>query len=323
MDKKNNPEAGTKSDYKLLAKLFFRLLPYQILLIAINAVNSIVDSLFASNAIGADAMSAIGLYSPMNHFLYALSMMLVSGSQLLYGLYIGRKPESVRSVFSVDIMLSTILSGITSVVMILAVVTNLTALFTAEGVQRTMFNQYLIGQAIGIPAFVVGQQLFAFLSLENQTRLTMAASISCLVSNALMDFLLIVAIPLGTLGLGLATSVSCWVFFLVQAVYYLRGKSHMKFSFRGCNWHDALDICKRGYSGALSRFVEMFRCIIVNALIISCVGSVGLSSFAASNSLLGVVWALPFGMVAVARMLFSISMGEEDRQSVRPCAPAE
>ena len=38
------------TDYKLLSGLFFRLLPYQVLLIVINAVNGIVDSLYASNA---------------------------------------------------------------------------------------------------------------------------------------------------------------------------------------------------------------------------------------------------------------------------------
>ncbi len=56
------------SEYKLLSRLFFRLLPYQILLIVINAVNGIVDSLYASNAVGKAAMSAIGAYSPINHF---------------------------------------------------------------------------------------------------------------------------------------------------------------------------------------------------------------------------------------------------------------
>ena len=44
-------------------------LPYQILLLVITAVNGIVDGLFASNIIGNDGMSAIGLYGPMNHFL--------------------------------------------------------------------------------------------------------------------------------------------------------------------------------------------------------------------------------------------------------------
>ena len=38
------------SDYHLLARLFFRLLPYQILLIVINAVNGIVGLLFDSDS---------------------------------------------------------------------------------------------------------------------------------------------------------------------------------------------------------------------------------------------------------------------------------
>lgn len=49
-------------------------------MIAISAVNSIIDSLYASNAIGETSMSAMGLFAPINHFLYAASMMLVSGS---------------------------------------------------------------------------------------------------------------------------------------------------------------------------------------------------------------------------------------------------
>ena len=59
---------------RLLTGLVFRLLPYQVLLIVINAVNGIVDSRYASNVIGQAAMSAIGLYGPLNHFLYAASI---------------------------------------------------------------------------------------------------------------------------------------------------------------------------------------------------------------------------------------------------------
>ena len=304
------------SDYRLLSRLFFRLLPYQILLIVINAVNGIVDGLFASNAIGTDAMSAIGLYAPMNHFLYAISIMMVSGSQLLYGIYLGKEPESVHSVFSVDLLVSFIISGVVSLVMVLAAVTNVIALEVEDAVQCTMFNRYLLTQAIGVPALVLGQQLFAFLSLENQTKWTTAAGLACLASNALGDYLFTVVIPLGTFGLGLASSISVWVFFAAQLVYYVSGKSYLKFSLGACNRKDVPEIMRRGYSGSLSRFVEMFRCLLVNWLILKYVGSEGLSSFSASNSFLGVIWAVPFGMIAVERMLMSIALGEEDRESL-------
>lgn len=52
-------------------------------------------------------------------------------------------------------------------------------------------------------------------------------------------------------------------------------------------------------------------------LTMSFVGSVGISAFAAANSFLGLFWALPSGMLAVSRMLISVSVGEEDRESLQ------
>ena len=304
------------TDYKLLSGLFFRLLPYQVLLIVINAVNGIVDSLYASNAIGNTAMSAIGLYGPLNHFLYAASIMLVSGSQMLYGRYLAKDRERIHSLFTVDILIALGLSLLTSAILIVGVITGTTRLLVSQEPDLQMLNRYILGQAIGIPALVLGQQFFAFLSLENQTRRTMAASIACFIVNAVMDHLFVVTFSMGTFGLGLSSAIASWVFLAIQAAYYLAGRSEWKFSLRACRWKDAPQIASLGYPGALSRFVEMFRCLIVNFLVLKVVGSVGLSAFAASNSLLAVIWAVPFGMVAVSRMLFSISIGEEDRRSL-------
>ena len=304
------------SDHKLLTGLFFRLLPFQVLLIVIGAVNGIVDSLYASNMIGKEAMSAIGLFGPLNHFLYAMTIMFVSGSQMLYGRYLAKDREKISGLFTVNIAVSAGLALLTSALLAAGALTGATRVLVDQEPDLTMLNDYILGQAIGIPALVLGQQLFAFLSLENQTRRTMAASITCFAVNAVLDHLLIAVFRMGTFGLGLSSSLASWAFLAVLAVWYLRGKSEWKFSLRECRWGDALKIARLGYPGALSRFVETFRCLIVNFLVLSFVGSVGLSAFAASNSLLAVIWAVPFGMVAVARMLFSISIGEEDRRSL-------
>ena len=304
------------SDYKLLSGLFFRLLPYQVLLIVISAVNGIVDSLYASNVIGKAGMSAIGLFGPMNHFLYAMSIMFVSGSQILYGRYLARDRQKIHGLFSVNVLISTGLALLTSLLLVLGVVTGATRILIDQEPDLGMLNDYILGQAIGIPALVLGQQLFAFLSLENQTKRTMTASIVCFAANAVLDLVCIVSLGMGTFGLGLSSSIANWIFLAVMAVWYIRGKSEWKFSLRAARWKDAPAIMRLGYPGTLSRFVEMFRCLIVNFLVIQYVGSVGLSAFAASNSLLAVVWAVPFGMMAVARMLFSISIGEEDRRSL-------
>ncbi|MCR5544234.1 MAG: ATP-binding protein [Eubacterium sp.] len=311
-----NNKNEVSSDYKLLTKLFFRLLPYQILLLVINAVNGIVDSLYASNVLGKSAMSAIGLYGPLNHFLYAASIVFVSGSQILYGRYLTKDRKHINSIFTVDIIIAFGLSLLTSLIMVVSALTNATTLLVTAQPDQKMLNHYLLGQAVGIPALVVGQQLFSFLSLENQTKRTMIASIVCFITNAIFNHVFVVILSMGIFGLGISSAISSWIFFGIMAQYYFAGKSEWKFSLKSIIWKDAPQIAGLGYPGALSRFVEMFRCIIVNFLVLKYVGSDGISSFAASNSLLAVIWAVPFGMVSVARMLFSISLGEHDRRSL-------
>lgn len=53
----------------MVKKLMFRLLPVQILLAAASTLNALISSYFASNYVGTDAMSAVGLYGPLNIFL--------------------------------------------------------------------------------------------------------------------------------------------------------------------------------------------------------------------------------------------------------------
>ena len=305
------------SDFKLWSNLFFRLLPYQVLLLMIDASNGIVDSICSSNFIGQTGMNAIGLYSPLNHFLFAMSIMLVSGSQLLMGKAMGRnKMDSVKNYFSTDLIIAVLISCCISVLMIIASLTDATRVLTDNIADRQGLNQYLLSQSFGIPALVLGQQLFSFLSMENQRKRTMVASLVCIVTNAATDLLLVGALDMGTFGLGLGSSIALWVFCAVMLQYYISGKSQLEFSLRAMVWKDSLTIFRCGYTGAISRFVEMFRCLVVNALILKYVGNSGISAFAAVNSVMAVFWPIAFGMVAVTRMLLSITIGEEDRQSL-------
>ena len=304
-------------DYRLLSNQFFRLLPYQVLMLVINAANIIIDSVFASNSIGKAAMSAIGFYSPLDHFLYAVSITLVSGSQLLVGKSMGKNHlDSLQSIFSTDLIVSAVVSCCLSVLMVLASVTGLAGLFVEDAAELAAVNDYFMGMAPGIPALILGQQLFSFLSMENQTRRTTAASIACIALNTGMDLLLVSVLKAGTFGLGLASSVAEWTFFGVMAWFYFSGKSDIRFSRKTFRKKTAFAIIRQGYSGALSRFVEMFRCFVVNLLLIRYVASLGLSVFAAVNSVMAVFWPVPFGMMAVTRMMLGVSLGEEDRKSV-------
>ncbi len=82
--------AGLKTDSKIISKLFFSLLPVQILFVAIGSVNSVIDSVVASNVIGMEAMTVIGLFGPYMQFLETLNLVLLSCAQILCGQFLGK-----------------------------------------------------------------------------------------------------------------------------------------------------------------------------------------------------------------------------------------
>ncbi|MBQ6583387.1 MAG: hypothetical protein IJH77_06150, partial [Mogibacterium sp.] len=309
--------AASKSDVKMISRLMFRLLPIQILLCAIGSVNGLVSSLFASNSVGSEALSSIGLYNPIWQFLSAAGLLLVGGSQVLCGRFMGANQiERTQNVFSLDITLTMIVSVAATVILALAGAMDLTTMFTGDPVVRKYFNQYLLGTAIGVLPMLMGQQLAAFLSLENQIRRTTVASVVFVFVNLVLNYVFVGRMHLEAFGLALASSLGQWVFFLIQAGYYFSGRSLLRFHFRGIEWKDTAPLAIIGLHGALNNFYQTIRGLIVNGLLTTYIGSAGLSAFAACNNFLALFWAIPAGMLAVSRMMISVSAGEEDRQTL-------
>lgn len=304
-------------DARITTRLLFRLLPLQILLSAITAINGIVSSLFASNDVGELAMSAIALYGPVNMLITAICFLLVSGATVLYGKYLGRnQEENLPGLFSLDLALSAIVSVIFVGVLVLLPLLGRSGFPVRDAAVRPVFNQYLLGQAIGIFPLVLGNQLSAFLSLENQIRRTTIATLVLIAANIVLNLLFVRLLHWQAFGLALASSMSLWIFFAVEAQYFLTGKTPLRFSVREISWGECGSIIKIGFSGAATYGYQTLRGLVVNALITLYVGSAGLSAFAASDSILRFFWAIPAGMVAVSRMLISVSIGEEDRRKL-------
>ncbi len=305
------------ANMKMVSKLLFRLLPVQILLGAVGAVNGIVSSFFASNFVGIEAMSAVGLYSPIGMLISTLSTVLVGGSTILCGTYMGKNEhEKVQNVFSLNLILSVLLSAVFIAAYLALGFFDLTGFLTGDAAVRKLFNAFLLGQAVGILPQMLGSSCAAFLSLENKRQQTLIATVSYIIANVLLNFLFVQLLHLEALGLALANGLGMWVFLGVQARVFLSGKSIFRIAWSSPSWGEAGQIVLVGLPGAASYLYQTARGLIVNKLLEVFVGSVGISAFATANNLLGLAWAIPGGMLAVSRMVISVSVGEEDRQTL-------
>ena len=302
---------------KMVEKLMFRLLPVQVLFCMVGLVNALVSSFFASNFVGIAAMSAVGLYGPLNMLVTSVSTVLVGGSAIICGRYLGEnRQEKLQGVFTLTIVASVLIALVFILVIVTMGAFDLTGVITGDPEVRPLLNSYLLGQAIGILPLMLGNSLASFLSLENRAQRTLVASIGFIVANLVLNFLFVQVLHLEAFGLSLASSLGLWVFLGVQAPFFLSGQSRFGLALDAVEWRETLDIVRIGLPGAAGNLYQTARGLIVNNLLNIFVGSVGISAFAAANNLLGIFWAIPGGMLAVSRMVISVSVGEEDRQTL-------
>lgn len=100
------------ADAGMIGRLMFRLLPIQVMLCVVSSINGIVSSYFASNYISVEAMGAVGLFSPLNMLLFAVSLMLTGGAAILCGKYMGQNArEEMQNVFSVSVSFSRLVAA--------------------------------------------------------------------------------------------------------------------------------------------------------------------------------------------------------------------
>ena len=300
----------------MISKLFFSLLPAQIMLVAIGSINSIIDGTIASNLIGAEAMAVIGLYMPVTKICETVNAVLLGGSQILCGQFLGKNQiERTRNVFSLDMVIvaNTALIMTAICFIIPGPVANL---LRANAETMHGLVMYIIGMSAGILPQMMGAQLTAFLQMEQQQKRTYIGIGAMMVVNAGLDILFVKVLPWGMFGLGLSTTISCWVFFLILGSYYFTNRAIIKFDRHGIRWSDLCPIVKIGLPGALLSLCLAIRGVTLNASLIHYSGAAGVAALSALNTFGALLYATTAGLAAATRLLASIFQGEEDRTSI-------
>lgn len=301
----------------MMSSLFFKLMPVQAMMVAMSSINSIVDGAIAGRFIDAKTVGVIGLFAAIVGILSAVSSVFLGGSSVLSGRYMGAGDiKKTSGIFSLDIALSLIVSGVVFLILIIFPGAMAKMCGADENLKHTL-ELYIIGYSFGVIPQMLAQQIASFLQMERQLTRSYIGIGAMIVSNIILNITLVVVFDLGILGLALSTSCCNWIYFLILASYYFSGKSQLKFSIKNVLWKDTGELIKIGAPGALLCLCLAFRDMAQNRLLLYYVGDDGLAARAALNMVGALFIALCLGGGSVIRMLASVSIGEEDKDSIK------
>ena len=302
---------------KLLSRLFFSMLPVQILIFAMGSINTLIDGTVAGRLIGADAVGVIGLYFSMVRIMDAVGAVLLGGTAVLCGRYMGRgELQKTEGIFSLNLTI-TFLTGAVLTAASLFLPGPIASLLGASEELKASLVQYITGYAPGILPLLLSQQIAAFLQMERQSLRGSVGIGGMIFANVAFDILFVNALHMGTYGLALATSLSNLVYFLILIPYYFSSKAQMHYGFRKALWEDFSPMIRTGFPGAMLVFCLALRSVVLNRILLRYAGSDGLAANSSFNLVLGFFLAYCIGNGAVIRMLVSIFAGEEDRNSMK------
>ncbi len=306
-----------KNNSGMISRIFFSLLPVQIMVLAMGSINSIVDGAMAGRLIGANAVGVIGLYYAMVSLLNAIGAVLLGGTAVLCGRYMGKGDlKKTEGVFSLNLSVTFVIGAVLTIVSFLFPHTIAVILGTSEQLEADLVT-YIIGYAIGILPMLLSQQIASFLQLERQSAIGYAGVAGMIISNIAADYFFVVSFNMGIWGLALATTLSNIIYFLILVPYYFTKKAQLHFGIKRISWPDLGDMLKIGFPGALLIFCLSFRSVAINRILLSYVGEDGLSAMSAFNMVIGFLIAYCLGNGSVLRMLISVFAGEEDKLSMR------
>ena len=157
--------------------------------------------------------------------------------------------------------------------------------------------------------------MMVFLPINNNTKLSYIAIIVMLVSNTLMDILSVV-LNLGAFGLGLATSISYIIVFMLAFPSFMDKYKAIHFEWGNFCFSRLYEAAMLGLPSLMFTVGCTVKGYIMNMTLIHNIGSSAVAVMNVQGNICSTIGAVPLGCANAFLALSSLYYGEEDRKSL-------
>ncbi len=305
----------------MIRKIFRQMLVAQILSAMTVMLCMLVDSIMIGRFLGVDSMSAYGLANPILLAFAAYGTMLSAGIQVMCGKTMGAGDrEGTDACFSASAVmaLSVALAGTLLILLFLTPVCTLLGAGT-PGTADPVFDltrDYLKGFIIGAPAFITAQIMVPFLQISgNRLRLALAVVLMT-VSDIIFDLLNVFVFRGGTLGMGLASSLSYYIALAVALPYFFKKDCMFKLKLKAVTGKVCGAIVKYGVPTVINALAMVVLVFTLNKVLLSVGGKGAVASYSVISTVGNICYSFSSGAGSVALLLAAIFCSDEDRSAI-------
>ena len=263
------------------------LIPTVLTTIAISMAN-IVNSVIVGNFLGEVALAAIGLAAPVAYCLNAIFLLFAVGGVTCASIAKGRREtDNANRLFTL-----TFIAGITSMLVLLAALLVFIqpislALSQGDIALATLIQAYLTPLVFVGPVMMLIMGMAQFVRIDGKPRIAAYIAITANVINLVLAIVFIKFMNMGIGGAGLATLLGYVAGIFMLLPYFYSKQRTLRFVKPLANDITQIPhIVSVGSPKALMQGVAFLRTLILNALIVGVLGSLGMTAMTVCNSAL-------------------------------------
>ncbi len=315
---KGDEAVDNRNNRLLNAKLNKYIIPGIMMSLALQLGN-IVDTIFVSNLIGVEAMSAVTMSLPVETIIQLTGYCLGVGGSIAVGNMLGKRDkESASKLFSATFMV-TLVVGILFSICALGVADPIARLLVSgDGILTTYTRDYIRISMFGAPVIGIGLMMVSYLGVENHPELASVYLILANVINLILDYIFLKFTPLGITGASLSTVLG-FLFAMVVFIAYVRSEKR-NISFVRLKAKD-FSIIKEAIITGVPMLVFMatnfIKSLGLNTIIMNQIGEEGMAVFTVCDNVLLIVEMLTGGIIGVIPNVAGILFGEKDYVGIR------
>lgn len=277
---------------------------------------TIVDGMFISKFVGANALSATNIVYPVINILIGIGVMFATGGSAIVAKTMGEnKNEDAREYFTL-ITISAIIVGI--VVEIICIIFMKDIIYALGSTESLYYNckEYLFFMIIFTPFIILKLYFDYFLVTAGVPNLGLLSSVAGGILNIVLDYVFIVEFNMGVRGAALATCIGYVVPSLVGIIYFFNKKNLLHFVKPKLNMKVILRSCSNGMSEMVTQISSALTTFLFNIVMIKFLGEDGVAAITIMLYIQFLLNAAYLGFTSGVSPRISYNYGRQDEKQV-------
>lgn len=306
----------------MIKKLFKQMLLTQILSAMTVTLCMLIDSIMIGRYLGVDSMTAYGLATPILLVFAAFGCLISAGVQVMCGKTVGcGDKKGTDACFTASVVLTVIVSAV-GMFVVLTFTDSICTLLgagdpTPDNKVFWLTKDYLRGFIIGAPAFMAAQIMVPYMQISGSRVRLVVAVAAMTVGDITLDILNVAVFKKGTFGMGLASSISYYIAFVIGVAYFFKKNCIFRFNIKLFGGKVCSGLLRDGIPTLINQVSLVLLTFVLNTLLLSIKGNSAVAAYSVISTVGNICYAFSSGVAAVALTLSSIFYSDEDRTSLR------